>query len=84
MVDLEELQKRAKGKLVVLGFDLDRVAGIFSTVDKAEEAVREAPDRYDHNWWIEFRTLDAFRDTGVFQRVIFRTRRNRSHASRMK
>lgn len=69
-----ELQKRADGKLVVIGWDLDRMMGIFSTVDKAMSALEEAPERYDHNWWMEFREQNCWGQFSVFERVLLRTR----------
>lgn len=72
--DYFDLQKKAKGKLVIIGWDLDRVMGIFSTVDNAMKAIEEAPERYDHNWWMEFRELDKWQKSNIFERVLLRTR----------
>jgi hypothetical protein len=72
--DYVEIQKRAEGKLVVVGWDVDRVMGIFSTVDKAMKALEEAPERYDHNWWMEFRDLDQWKKPSIFERILVRTR----------
>lgn len=73
-MERDELYKRAEGKLVVIGWDLDRVMGIFSTVDKAMSTLEEAPERYDHNWWMEFRELDRWGKLSIFERVLLRTR----------
>lgn len=68
------LYRKAEGKLVVVGWDIDRVMGIFSTLDKALEAVEDAPERYDHNWWLEFRKLDRWEKSNVFGRMLIRTK----------
>lgn len=67
------LYKRAEGKLVIIGWGLDRVMGIFSTLDKALEAVESAPERNDHNWWIAFRKMDRWEKSNIFERVLIRT-----------
>lgn len=72
--DYAKLHKRAKGKLVVIGWDIDRIMGIFSTLEKAFKAVENAPERYDHNWWMEFRKLDRWEKPCIFERVLLRTR----------
>lgn len=72
--NIVELEKRAKGKLVAIGFGIDRIFGIFSTAEKALGALQEARERNDHNWWMEFRKLDRWERPTIFERVLLRTK----------
>jgi hypothetical protein len=67
------LHKRTEGKLVIVGWDLDRVIGIYSTLGKALEALDRAPGRNDHNWWLEFRKVNHWSTTSLFERILVRT-----------
>lgn len=73
-LDYADVQKRAKGRLVVIGWEIDRVMGIFSTVEKAMKALDKAPERSEHNWWMEFRKLDRWERPCVFERILLKTR----------
>ena len=76
MIDKTAIEKRAKGKLIVIGWDLDRIMGVFSTVDKALEALDKSPERNDHNWWMEFRKLDHWEKSNIFDRLLLRTKQD--------
>ena len=72
MIDKAKVERLSKGKLVVIGWDIDRIMGIFSTVDKALEALEKSPDKADHNWWMEFRKLDRWEKSNIFERILLR------------
>lgn len=67
------LRKRARGKMVLLGFGIDRVAGVFTSVDKAFKELMKSPEMPDHNWWLSFRKADKIDNGSIFDRVLLRT-----------
>lgn len=71
---IASLRKRARGKLVLLGFDIDQVAGVFTSVEKALQALAKEPEMPARNWWLAFRKVNTFDKGCIFDRILLRTK----------
>jgi len=79
---LDSLRRLARGKVILLGWDMYRVAGVFTSLDNAMKHLFKSADIRKHNWWLSFRKCDRIDVGCVFDRVLLKTTMPRGGAIR--
>lgn len=70
---IDALRRRARGKVILLGWDIDRVAGVFTSLDNAIKHLLRSADVRKHNWWLSFRKRNRIDAGCIFDRVLLQT-----------